>query len=71
MVRKMFAAINREGLVLGIGKTPDEACWDAGPCDHTSIWRVIPACHEVAGQFRAVKPGADVKVRIVNGWAVI
>ncbi len=63
-----YAAINREGLVLGVGSNPDSACHDANGLTRDRIYRVIPCHQDVVSYFNS---GNDVLVRVHNGVAYI
>ena len=63
-----FCAINRHGLVLGVGSNPDSACHDANGLTHDRIYRVIPCHPDVVAYFSTQH---DVMVTIENGVAYL
>jgi len=63
-----FCAINRIGLVLGIGHNPDSACHDANGLCTEKIFRVVPCEPDVVSYFET---GNDVMVSLQNGVAVL
>lgn len=63
----LFAAVDRTGMVLGIGYSNDDAIADAG-LQASRVWRIYPCDQDVLACFAA---GNDVLIRIENGLAVI
>ena len=62
-----FCAVNRHGLVIGIGNTNDDALSDCG-LQLPSLWRIYPCEWDVVCCYAG---GCDVMVRIEQGVAVI
>ena len=63
-----YCAINRHGLVLGVGIDPDGACHDANGLCTERVFRVVPCEPDVVSYFET---GNDVMVSVCNCVAVL
>lgn len=64
----MFCAIDSYGLVLAIGRFPDNAIAQVALRDRRKVWRIVPCTDDVVACYVA---GHDVAVRIENRIADI
>lgn len=68
LVRKMYATLDSDGLVLSIGLNPDDACSQLRQHERERLHKIVQCDGDVVACFVA---GNDVVVSIVNGIATI